>query len=405
MPTEKNMPLHKKLLNSGLSCSEIYLYPNIPEKKLKKAIKAYAKDLEQNDVIALLDDTVFGSATEGMLITETHLYYHEILSSPFMIDYNSIKSIDIDGKTIIINDMFKFNATTPSKDKLYIFYNTIRSHIDDIKNEIIEDTTIDISTEMAASEADISSAISKDEEIYITTATGVDSDVAKEKSHSKSESEKMTNPLEAQEESDISEDSIQNSSSSSKFFNLIAKMDGYAIIIVSFLRNNAPDRVLSIIERLPAIGFFGMAGRFLLTPALKWFNNQILAHGEPYIMENLVNNFKERNISNEVLAQKINGAPASIVPDDIRVDSLELLNKYYPPENLTPEACPTEGFLEDIAVEKKLICASCGYENRINAKFCCNCGEKLEKEYICKNCGYKNSTPIKFCPECGTKFL
>jgi len=46
-----------------------YLHPQIPQDKLDRAIKKYGAGLKYEDVLALGDNTVFGSATAGCLLT------------------------------------------------------------------------------------------------------------------------------------------------------------------------------------------------------------------------------------------------------------------------------------------------------------------------------------------------
>ena len=46
-----------------------YLHPQIPQDKLDRAIKKYGAGLKPEDVLALGDSTVFGSATAGCLLT------------------------------------------------------------------------------------------------------------------------------------------------------------------------------------------------------------------------------------------------------------------------------------------------------------------------------------------------
>jgi len=46
-----------------------FLHPQIPQDKLDRAIKKYGAGLKHEDVLALGDNTVFGSATAGCLLT------------------------------------------------------------------------------------------------------------------------------------------------------------------------------------------------------------------------------------------------------------------------------------------------------------------------------------------------
>jgi hypothetical protein len=68
-----------------------FFQPNIPEKKLSNALGAFAKDVVPEDVLALLDNTVSGSAKEGAILTETHLYAHTRNEKPVIIKLSSIE--------------------------------------------------------------------------------------------------------------------------------------------------------------------------------------------------------------------------------------------------------------------------------------------------------------------------
>lgn len=54
-------------------------------------------------------------------------------------------------------------------------------------------------------------------------------------------------------------------------------------------------------------------------------------------------------------------------------------------------------------VSNKKVCAKCGSENSMKAKFCLECGEKFPEAKFCTECGAKVSVTAKFCPECGNK--
>jgi len=47
-------------------------------------------------------------------------------------------------------------------------------------------------------------------------------------------------------------------------------------------------------------------------------------------------------------------------------------------------------------------CASCGAENRLNARFCGDCGNPLSPEVSCGSCGTINPVGLRFCDNCGT---
>ncbi len=75
--------------------SDLYRETAIPQKKLANAIKQYAHSVDPERVLFLYDDTVFGSAKDGFLITDSAFYYHNG-SREFCLRFNEIASVDID---------------------------------------------------------------------------------------------------------------------------------------------------------------------------------------------------------------------------------------------------------------------------------------------------------------------
>jgi hypothetical protein len=73
----------------------VYISPNIPQKKVYNAINSYAPYVLDSQVIALYDSTVFGSAKEGLLITGAAFYYKKYLKNPIQINFNEIKSLQM----------------------------------------------------------------------------------------------------------------------------------------------------------------------------------------------------------------------------------------------------------------------------------------------------------------------
>ena len=73
----------------------LYIAPDIPEKKLKKAIKSYAGDISPEQALAMWDSTVFGSGKKGFIITERVFYYSEAMDKPWVIPYEQIENIHL----------------------------------------------------------------------------------------------------------------------------------------------------------------------------------------------------------------------------------------------------------------------------------------------------------------------
>jgi len=71
----------------------IYFSPNIPTKKLMNALNAYAFGGQREGALVLVDNTVFGSAKDGGLLTPTMFYAHNMMEPPVSISLRDIESV------------------------------------------------------------------------------------------------------------------------------------------------------------------------------------------------------------------------------------------------------------------------------------------------------------------------
>jgi hypothetical protein len=93
----KNMSYINVYLRESLgavSNKNISVAPQIDEKKLNNAIKAFGYSGSPSSVIALFDNTVFGSGKDGLLFTGEQIIYRPSFSDPLKITYNSITSVE-----------------------------------------------------------------------------------------------------------------------------------------------------------------------------------------------------------------------------------------------------------------------------------------------------------------------
>jgi hypothetical protein len=84
---------------------DIYYHPAIPASKLKKARATHAAHLSAAEVVAVLyDDTVFGSAEEGMLLTPRRLCWKNLTSEPSHAEWHQIEpdSISASGNLVYV---------------------------------------------------------------------------------------------------------------------------------------------------------------------------------------------------------------------------------------------------------------------------------------------------------------
>ncbi|MFJ0260998.1 hypothetical protein Q4247_10350 [Acinetobacter baumannii] len=78
-----------------LSEKNIYIAPNIPEKKLNKAIKSFKYEGNPENIIALLDTTLLGSGSDGLMFTGEKVIFKPAYFDPHHIQYEAITDVNI----------------------------------------------------------------------------------------------------------------------------------------------------------------------------------------------------------------------------------------------------------------------------------------------------------------------
>lgn len=99
---QKRMPInHSMIINNtdGIldlirlhlkAMEELYLAPNLPEKKLQN-VQAIHKIGPEEQVLAIYDDTVFGSAEEGIVFTNQRICWKNLLEDPQAISWIKLR--------------------------------------------------------------------------------------------------------------------------------------------------------------------------------------------------------------------------------------------------------------------------------------------------------------------------
>lgn len=97
---EKKIQVVKQMLSSCVnSGTSAFSFGNIPRNRFEGAKKSYAYDAKYDEVLALIDTTVFGGGERGMIITEHDVYLKEILSSPEHCKLSNIGGLTVPGET------------------------------------------------------------------------------------------------------------------------------------------------------------------------------------------------------------------------------------------------------------------------------------------------------------------
>ena len=109
------------------SCSCLFVEGSIPEKKLRNAFVSMKVQEPIDSVRFLIDSTVFGSAKEGLLVTNDAVYFKNFMEDPVRISFESIKSVEAQNNAITINSKTcqLINISVDSLEKICSYINVI----------------------------------------------------------------------------------------------------------------------------------------------------------------------------------------------------------------------------------------------------------------------------------------
>jgi curved DNA-binding protein len=86
----------------GIS-DRLWLKSEIPLQKVYAATKKYAPNAPVKAIMLLYDDTAFGGAKEGLLLTVDSIYWHNAAQEAEHCRYSDIKDLSISGPHLMIN--------------------------------------------------------------------------------------------------------------------------------------------------------------------------------------------------------------------------------------------------------------------------------------------------------------
>jgi len=115
---------------SKAAMARVYIAPHIPLKKLHNALESYGQGLKPSDVLVLLDDTMFSSGKDGLLLTERQLRVKEAFNPP--------ETFELKGITVALKDGVLYVNRRRARD----FNITERGEVHDFVralNEILKD--------------------------------------------------------------------------------------------------------------------------------------------------------------------------------------------------------------------------------------------------------------------------
>lgn len=94
--------LHQRFASDG-RFSRTYFAPSIPLKKLSNALQSYGRGIQAEEVVALMDTTVFGGAKDGVMLTENQIRLKDLGSGLAIWRWPDIRFIEAEKTGIYIN--------------------------------------------------------------------------------------------------------------------------------------------------------------------------------------------------------------------------------------------------------------------------------------------------------------
>ncbi len=120
-PTQPPVPsVTLRQVLQGYACTtepfqKIFIAPDIPKKKLAAAIESYGNGIRPRDVVVLIDDTFFGGAKQGMLVTENEILAKSVLMPGSRYLLVKVQEISAEGTCVYINGYEFTTLNIPEK--------------------------------------------------------------------------------------------------------------------------------------------------------------------------------------------------------------------------------------------------------------------------------------------------
>lgn len=121
-----------------IESDKVFVAPNIPPKKLQAALASYGNSMTADEVIVLVDDTLFGGAKEGMLIGDTRIAMKMMMDSPRLFFWKFLTGIAISKRKVFVNQREIAQLTQLGEAELGDFFDTINDCLQDLQGQFAD---------------------------------------------------------------------------------------------------------------------------------------------------------------------------------------------------------------------------------------------------------------------------
>ena len=132
--TDDLLKTYEELKKEGIEFSNepferVFVAPYIPRKKLWGALDSYGEGVRAQDVVVLIDDTVFGGAREGIWITETQIRSKAKFEDEDVRLLGLLSDITVRGAHIRIHGEPYATLSIPNFDDLQLLFGAINAYL------------------------------------------------------------------------------------------------------------------------------------------------------------------------------------------------------------------------------------------------------------------------------------
>jgi len=124
---------------SDLNADKVFVAPNIPPSKLYAAINSYGKYIKPEQVLVLVDDTVFGSAKDGLVITDSVIAMKFMMESPKVFHWNFLESVVIAKKKLFFNGREVGQLTQLGEKEIGELLRIVDGFLKDLRNGKVDE--------------------------------------------------------------------------------------------------------------------------------------------------------------------------------------------------------------------------------------------------------------------------
>lgn len=112
-------------LAERLGLERVYVRPHIPQKKLQAALESYGANMREDEVLVLIDDTLFGGAKEGVLMGESKLALKMVFEAPRLFFWRHLEGLSVEKRDLYINARKVGSFTQVGEKELGEFFSLI----------------------------------------------------------------------------------------------------------------------------------------------------------------------------------------------------------------------------------------------------------------------------------------